>query len=367
MDEEDRKSGWRGDGSDGARFGGVKPIVDRFPDPVFVTDSSGYVSYANRAFTDRLGYDASDGELHVSEFLADDDVEVVLDVLRELVAADSDASRRVEVEATSADGRTLVLDGSVSLLPCEDDFAGICAVLRDVTAQRRRLEVFSVMDRTLRHNLRNTVSIINVSVAILERELEGDHDEVLDRIYDSANELQNLGDRLRTIRNAIEESFEYDDTVPIVRLVESSVDAVDTSAADVTTNVAVQEDLLVPHAVEQAVTNLVENAVVHNDAEQPDVDVWATHAPRDGWIDVHVQDNGPGIPDIERDIVLGETTADQLQHASGLGLWISRWIVEVFGGELHIEDRTDEETRSHDDGDRGSVVTLRFPIAETTG
>ena len=50
--------------------------------------------------------------------------------------------------------------------------------------------------------------------------------------------------------------------------------------------------------------------------------------------------------------MLGETE-DPKQGPSGLGLWLVKWLVEGYGGELEIEDRAP----------RGSVVRLLLPAA----
>jgi sensor histidine kinase regulating citrate/malate metabolism len=86
------------------------------------------------------------------------------------------------------------------------------------------------------------------------------------------------------------------------------------------------------------------------------VDIWIADAPREGWVDVHVEDDGPGVPGSERDVVVGDAAITQLQHGSGIGLWMTRWLVGVFDGELVIEDNDP----------RGTVVTLRLPRSAAT-
>jgi signal transduction histidine kinase len=65
-----------------------------------------------------------------------------------------------------------------------------------------------------------------------------------------------------------------------------------------------------------------------------------------------VSDNGPGIPQREQEIVTGDRTITQLDHGSGLGLWVAKWIVEDYGGELSFE--ADEA---------GTTVVLRLERA----
>jgi signal transduction histidine kinase len=97
-----------------------------------------------------------------------------------------------------------------------------------------------------------------------------------------------------------------------------------------------------------AVGNLLNNAIEHNDAERPSVRVSVEPTDGDGrYVRIRVADNGPGIPEAERE-VLREGTETPLEHGSGLGLWIVYWIATMSGGDITFEEN---------DG-RGSVVTL---------
>ena len=84
--------------------------------------------------------------------------------------------------------------------------------------------------------------------------------------------------------------------------------------------------------------------VVHG-SDAPTVELRAepfAAAPEE-WVDVLVVDDGPGIPEAERAAVTGARDITQLQHGSGLGLWLVRWAVESVGGDVGFE-RRDERT-----------------------
>jgi signal transduction histidine kinase len=101
-----------------------------------------------------------------------------------------------------------------------------------------------------------------------------------------------------------------------------------------------------------ALWNLVDNAVRHNDSDNPEVWVRTTRHPGEtDSLEIAVLDNGPGIPEAERKtITRGRETS--LKHSSGVGLWTVRWIVRNLGGTISFEDR--EPT--------GTVVRLVFPM-----
>lgn len=113
--------------------------------------------------------------------------------------------------------------------------------------------------------------------------------------------------------------------------------------------------------LQAAVTELVDNAVEHyagpprSDVDGtaiddgPTVRLTATPAGADGWVTIAVADDGPGIPETERWVLTGESEITQLSHSRGLGLWLVKWTVESFGGDIDITT-----------GDGGSVVTIRL-------
>jgi signal transduction histidine kinase len=103
-----------------------------------------------------------------------------------------------------------------------------------------------------------------------------------------------------------------------------------------------------------AVYQVMENAVEHNDNAEPHVTVCADYAgDREDMIRLQVADDGPGIPETERELIDEEREITQLRHASGLGLWLVDWVLGQSGGSVAFDANEP----------RGTVVTLSVPIA----
>jgi len=333
-------------------------IMEVLPDPVYATDAEGRLTFVNRAFEEQLGYPREEGGLHFSEFTTAEDTEAVLELLRSMVDGGPDRAT-AEIVVVTSDGRQRRVEDSIALLPADGEFDGSAGVLRDVTERRRRQEVVTVMNRALRHNLRTNVASIVGHADLLDREVDGEAETYVERIRDASDWLAELGDSLRTLQRAIESDVADDGGVPVREVVDVVVDDAREAHphADLAVHVATSGTLEVGRPLAYALENVVENAVVHSDRERPSVDVWVADAPREGWVDVHVEDDGPGVPERERDVVLGDAAITQLQHGSGLGLWLTRWLVELFDGELVIADNDP----------RGTVVTLRLPRSSSAG
>ena len=103
-----------------------------------------------------------------------------------------------------------------------------------------------------------------------------------------------------------------------------------------------------PDQLEQLLINIVRNAV---DATlETGGQVWIDWTKSDGYLQVTVEDEGPGLPDTSNLFVPFFTTKPQ---GSGIGLALSRQIAEAHGGTLSLENRTPE---------RGCRATVRLPL-----
>jgi signal transduction histidine kinase len=94
-----------------------------------------------------------------------------------------------------------------------------------------------------------------------------------------------------------------------------------------------------PLRLEQVLTNLVDNAIKYSPQGGPiDIDVWLPDAEHVG---VAIRDRGPGIRPEHRAHIFERfyQAGDDAEHAAGmgLGLYISREIVELHGGTIEAE------------------------------
>lgn len=101
--------------------------------------------------------------------------------------------------------------------------------------------------------------------------------------------------------------------------------------------------------LEQVLINLLKNAVEASRETGGGVRVtWKKNA---AFLDVVVQDDGPGLPNTANLFVPFFTTKPE---GSGIGLVLSRQIAEGHGGDLTLQNRTD--------GARGCEAHLRLPL-----
>jgi two-component system sensor histidine kinase KdpD len=101
--------------------------------------------------------------------------------------------------------------------------------------------------------------------------------------------------------------------------------------------------------LEHALTNVLENAARFS---PPGSEIALILSRQNGSVLVRVEDRGAGIPLDERDHVVEPFVKLNGGGGAGLGLSISRAIVEAHGGTLHIEDQPGG----------GTAVVLELPV-----
>ncbi|AUV83187.1 hypothetical protein C2R22_17325 [Salinigranum rubrum] len=227
---------------------------------------------------------------------------------------------------------------------------GRLVTLRDVTERRRREREVAVLNRVLRHDLRNDVVVIENYVTLIRRN-PGD-EEYLAGLARRAAEMRELVETVREVERHLDADEPTRSTLDLARLVRERTAAVAREHPNATVETDLPADAWVRalDLIGSAVDNLVENAVEHNDSDEPWVSVSVERTVVDGerYVDLRVADDGPPIPEADRAVLVGRDPS--LDDASGLGLWLVNWIVTDSGGTVEYEPN----------GPRGNVVTIRL-------
>jgi len=223
----------------------------------------------------------------------------------------------------------------------------------------RRVNLVNVLNRVLRHNLRNGMAVIQGRTQMMAERLRDD--ENCSVTLRKIDELIDLSQKARELEEIVGQDLEHQQT-DVAALVERVVR--DVRSEFPSASITVESDDEVTAAVlpsfERAVREVVENAAEHA-GESPTVTVTVETVPN--AVAVRVADDGPGLSRQERE-VLDTGIETPLVHGSGLGLWTVHWIVTSHDGS--IETTVDEGTtmtisvpRSPDADASDQVVELR--------
>ncbi|MDY6764416.1 MAG: HAMP domain-containing sensor histidine kinase, partial [Halobacteria archaeon] len=221
---------------------------------------------------------------------------------------------------------------------------------------RKHEQMLEVLNRVLRHNLRNDINVIQGNAEFLkEKTADSKREEKAELIEEKCDEIIEKGEKSRKIEKLVEDDeMKRIDIVEILqRLVKDARD--EYPDADFTVDLPDKGYVFAHKIIGIAVWNLIENAVEHNRKETPEVRISLSESPlNNGWTLVEVADNGSGIPEEEVEVIRrGRETA--LSHGSGLGLWITNWIVVESDGKLHFSENEPE----------GTVATIRLERASS--
>ncbi|MFC5134851.1 MULTISPECIES: ATP-binding protein [Haloferacaceae] len=242
-----------------------------------------------------------------------------------------------------------------SKVPLRDDdgrVIGLVGVAQEITAQKHRERQLETVNHLVRHTMRNDLNAITGWLDVLrEGDVSGDEtdDEVLDRVRRIADGLCGKIDKQQAVVDVLTGSNETESR-DLSWVVGREVAALDEEhgAATIRADVEERVSAVVTDDVGRVLVELVENAVVHAERADPRVEVVLENGGDEAVL--RVLDRCPAIPIDEREVLTGTRPIDQLNHSSGLGLWMARWIVENADGTIDF--------RVREDGGNEVVVTL---------
>ncbi|WP_408959370.1 PAS domain S-box protein [Natrinema sp. 74] len=331
-------------------------LFENVPDAVISArycDDDPIVEAVNPAFERVFGYD--EGAI-VDEPI--DDVLVPANARDEAAALDRRSQRgeTVEAEVTrrTADG---VREFMMRIVPMETDGSSdrSFGLYTDITAQKQRQKRLEILNRVLRHDLRNGMNIIDGCAEMLADAVDDADSEYAEIIKERTSELIDLAGKTRTVERILDRDEIATGPIDLTAAIDGAIDRLEREHdAEITSSLPDQRFARVGDYLQTAVFQLLENAVEHNDRARPTVDVTLRDCPDDEMLTLTVADDGPGIPEEERELLEGDREITQLRHASGLGLWLVNWVVTQAGGRLSFADNEP----------RGTVVTLEVPRAD---
>jgi signal transduction histidine kinase len=358
-----------------ARRAGERAAIDDLGSGVVLVDVEGRIITANAEAERVLDLDA-DATATDLDVLLDDDL--ALDGTDQHVTRTVDGTERRYAITTSP------IDAA------DGTHVGYTLVFQDVTLERRREQRLEVLNRVIRHNLRNDMTVVRGTAELIEATT--DEPETADRAADIVAETQglvDLGEKAHRFERTVSDDTVRRD-VALRDLLAGVLADVRQDHPDVDLALAVPDGVTVrtnPDLLELAFHNLVENAVVHgrpadggavgdggtpgkdHDDAATDDDASPTSegtrpasiavpladdAPS-GETVVEVVDDGPGIPDHEV-AVLDQDRETALEHGSGIGLWLVKWCVAAAGADVSF-------TSSED----GTTAAVRFRAPDGDG
>jgi signal transduction histidine kinase len=245
--------------------------------------------------------------------------------------------RRVERAAQRiGDGE---LDARASESEGPDDVRRLARTLNETAAKLETLvrsqEDF-VADAS--HQLRTPLTALGLRLENLERDVAPPGRETLAAAMTETERLSRLVSELLALARP-HDQVEAAEAIDVTALAAARAEAWDALAAERNLRIETEGQPTRARAgagrFEQVLDNLLANAV---DASPPGTTIRLSSRRRNGWVELHVVDQGPGLSAEAR-----ARAFDRFWHAgagegSGLGLAIARKLVEVDEGEIALLD-----------------------------
>jgi len=249
-----------------------------------------------------------------------------------------------------------------------DEIGDLAAALNDMTeALWERMDAIEAFAADVSHEIKNPLTSLKSAVETAGRLTDPDQQRRLMAVI--IDDVERLDRLITDISDAsrLDAELSRAETQPVnlSRMFSTLADihshTADKAAPDL--NVFAEDDLIVDGMEDRLVQvfrNLLANAVSFS--LKPESAIRLTAKRDEGWVIAIVEDQGPGIPsgkeqDIFNRFYTERPAAEEFGRHSGLGLAISKQIVEAHGGEIVATNILDEDGIV-----TGARFTVRLPV-----
>lgn len=338
----------------------VDDLLDAIEDVVYVLDQSGDLQMWNTALETVTGYKSDEiTSMNATEFFAGDDVEAAAEAVEE---AFETGRTRVELDFQSKDGDTIPYEFIANVFEDPEGEPVMAGSGRDRTLHveyEQRLEEqrdrLNLLNQVVRHDVRNDMQIVHGRAQILEDYVDEEGEPHLREVIGATEEAIELTKTARDLTETMLREEEELKPISLSRELSLQIEEIRSqhdSAVVRTDGRLPPVDVQADEMLEAVFRNLLQNAIVHNDKEVPEVTVGVEL--QNGTVQVQIADNGPGIPDSQKEDVFGKGEKGLDSPGTGLGLYLVKTLVENYGGTVWIEDNDPE----------GAVFIVELPVAE---
>ena len=344
-------------------------------DAVIVTDESGKVSFLNPVAEMLTGMNLITARGH--------DITEVFPVFNELTGtATQNPVKRVmhEGKVVGLANHSVLKHAEGYFIPIEDSAApirddrgrliGVVLVFRDVTHERKAQELLRKSEKltaaarlsaTVAHEINNPLEAVGNLIYIAKASADA-HPEIVKHLSLAEQELERVAHITRQTLGFYRESNEAQQ-IDIHALIESVLRLYSNKLNS--KNIQVECEfgdcpamLGVPGELKQVISNLVSNAV---DAVSPDgkirFSLKAVDDGNGGSIQIIIEDDGPGVPAENVDRIFEPFFTTKKDVGTGLGLWVTREIVERHGGTISVQ------SRDANGGAQGASFVISLPFS----
>jgi signal transduction histidine kinase len=210
------------------------------------------------------------------------------------------------------------------------------------------------------HEVRNPINNISTGLQLMQMNFAED-DPLQEQIKRLQEDCDRLEHRMKSVLS-FSRSLEHNpETIDIGEFCQAQIDRWRPRMARKNIEPHIQVEAGTPpilgdrRALDQVFTNLITNAIQAMEDQGSGVLAIKVKAARDGseFVDVHISDSGPGIPEDLRKRVFDPFFTTKSDEGTGLGLAITRRIVQAHKGDISL-----------DSFPGGTLFKIKLPVAK---
>lgn len=199
---------------------------------------------------------------------------------------------------------------------------------------RKKNEYLSLLSKILRHDILNDLAVIRGAIEVRDEEMLNIALQRIDKIVEKINDIKSLEEALGKLK--------------VMNLAEIVNGVVDKYGDEAIFNLNLQDVLVEANeALKSALENIVGNAILHSQVSP--VQITINLLKEGSECILQIADNGVGIPDELKGKIFESGFS---RKGGGLGLYLVKKVVEMFGGKITVKDNTP----------RGALFEIRLPL-----
>ena len=272
-----------------------------------------------------------------------------------------------EMEVLLPDGRRIWIWGNATpLFAADGKVRGAISTYFDVSWQKQmeaalraneRLALAGRLSATIAHEIHNPLDTVGNALFLLKQKIV-ERQETQELIDIAQSEVARVAEISRNLLNLNRDSREASVVSPS-KLLDDSVALIERTLVHGSRRIQLAHGFdgtieAYPSELRQVFTNILRNAVeATSEGGSIRISTQPTHEAGEGGVLIRVVDDGTGIPDNFRSKLFSAFVSSKGENGTGLGLWVSRSIVQRHGGIIALANNSD--------GSQGTTVSIFLP------
>ncbi len=331
-------------------------LIKQGSDAVSIVSEDGTIRYQSPNTVQVKGWEPEEliGE-NIIEYIHPDDRSHVVDEFQSLTGTQGYIEKQIEFRFRTKNHGWVWLETTGTSPGPDTPIDGYITTSRDISARKEREQQIAeqrdnldLLNQVLRHDLRNDLQVITGRLEILSDHVEDSGVESLHTARESAQHAIELTTTAREIAEVMLTDGTNTQSIKLKPTLTSVVENVRSEYPDSTVTIAdeiPQVTVVATEMLSSVFDNLLTNAIQHNN--KPTATVTVSVSDHDETVVIQIADNGPGIPDDQKTQIFGKGDKGLESTGTGIGLYLVYRLVEIYGGDVWVEDNDPEGSVFH--------------------